>query len=480
MRNAPATSWAVLIIVVLVTLGGVVDSIEADQRPNIILIVADDQGYADVSFRGSEIQTPHLDALAQNGALLNRFYVCPVCSPTRAGLMTGRYPIRFGMQRAVNRPFSEIGLPDQEQTLPELLALAGYQSRHMIGKWHLGNMLHKHLPRQQGFTSHYGPYTSGIDYFKHTRMGQHDFHRDNKTVFEKGYATHLLSAEAVRLIRSHANDDDPFFLYLPHSGVHSPTQAPPEDVARYTKRGMDKPKATYCAMVSAIDDGVGDIVKALTETGQRDDTLIIYISDNGGTSRGSNLPLRGGKGSLYEGGIRVLALANWPEKIPEGTTIDDICSYVDIVPTLCGVAGLQRKPDFPWDGSDVMPVWRGEASPTLKRHFFSFFETYKAPGERLSLIEGDWKLIRKGKPILNEEDPTQNSEISLYNLAADVAETNNLAERHPDRVAKMLSDLISFRKLRPKGGVDPQPGPMPKGWKPPKNWEPIIPKQSAK
>ena len=443
---------------------------EAVEKPNIVLIVSDDQGYADVSFRGSKIQTPHLDALAAGGAVLNRFYACPVCSPTRAGLVTGRYPIRFGMQRAVNRPNSEIGLPDGEETLPELLAMAGYEHRHMVGKWHLGNMRWEHLPLRQGFTSYYGPYTSGIDYFKHSRMGEHDFHRDDKTVFEEGYVTDLLSTEAVRLIRSHEEDTEPFFLYLPHSGVHTPTQAPAADVARYTQQGMKKPQATYAAMVTAIDTGVGDIVRALEETGKRDNTLIIYFSDNGGTGRGSNRPLRGGKGTIYEGGIRVLALANWPGKIPGGTQVDAVCSYVDIVPTLCAAAGLDHQPARGWDGCDVMPQWRARAKSDTSRRFFSFYEHRKV-GEGLSVIEGDWKLIRQGEPILDQEDPARNARIVLYNLAEDVSESKDLAAMHPDRVERMLDELVEFRKLRSKVGVPPMVEPFPPGWKPPNNWE---------
>jgi len=455
------------------------DAEQASGRPNVIVIMTDDQGYADVSFRGSKCRTPNLDSLAAGGAVLNRFYACPVCSPTRAGLMTGRYPIRFGMQRAVNRPNSEIGLPAGEETLPELLAMAGYKHRHMVGKWHLGNMRCQDLPLRQGFTSYYGPYTSGIDYFRHTREGQHDFHRGDKTVFEKGYATHLLSGEAVKLIRSHADETEPFFLYLPHSGVHTPTQAPAEDSARYVKGGMKKPQATYAAMVTAIDRGVGDIVRALEETGKRDNTLIVYFSDNGGTSRGNNRPLRGGKGSIYEGGIRVLALANWPGKIPGGTQVDAVCSYIDIVPTLCAAAGLDHEPACGWDGRDMMPQWQGRAKPDANRRFFSFYERYKAPGESLSLIEGDWKLIRQGKPILDQDYPAQNARIELYNLAEDISEKKDLTAKHPERVERMLDELLEFRKLRSKDGVPPMVAPFPKGWRPPKNWE-LKPPDSRK
>lgn len=452
---------------------------EEPARPNIILILADDQGYADVSFRNSAIETPNLDALAAGGAVLNRFYVCPVCSPTRAGLLTGRYPIRFGMQRAVNRPFSKLGLPEEEETLPELLAMAGYQHRHMVGKWHLGNMRWEHLPLRQGFTSYYGPYCAGIDYFKHTRQGEHDFHRDDETVFEEGYATDLLSAEAVRLVRSHANDDEPFFLYLPHSAPHTPIQAPAADVAAYMEKGLDKQHATYAAMISSIDKGVGDLVLALEETGQRDDTLIIYVSDNGAISLGSNAPFRGGKGTIYEGGIRVIAFANWPGKIPSGTEVDAPCSYIDIVPTLCAVAGLDHEPAHGWDGRNVMPLWRGADNADPNWEFFSFFERQTPNSEELVMTTNRFKLIRRGKPILECADPSANAAVELYDLSNDIAETTNIADEHRERVKGMLDEIASFRKLRPAYGVGAQPEPSPPGWKPSPNWELTPPESLA-
>jgi arylsulfatase A-like enzyme len=238
---------------------------------------------------------------------------------------------------------------------------------------------------------------------------------------------------------------------------------------------MAKPEATYAAMISAIDKGVGDILQALEETKQRDNTLIIHISDNGGTPRGSNLPLRGGKGSIWEGGIRVLALANWTGKIRPGTEVDILCSYIDVVPTLCAVAGLDHRPAEAWDGCNVMPQWQERSANTPLRPFFSFYETYKAPGERLSVIEGDWKLFREGNPILDQERPSQNATVNLFHLAKDISESENLAAEYPDRVERMLNQLVRFRKLRPPVGGPPQPGPMPKGWKPPNNWEPDSP-----
>lgn len=443
-------------------------ALQAAPKPNIILIVTDDQGFADVGFRGSPIKTPNIDRLAQEGVILDRFYTCPVCSPTRAGLMTGRYPIRFGMQRAVNRPFSEIGLPDDLTTLPEALAKAGYEHRHILGKWHLGNMKKEHLPLAQGFTSQYGPYCSGIDYFEHTRFKVHDFHRNESTIHEKDYYTDLLSDETVRIIQAH-NDDSPFFIYLPYGAPHTPLQAPKEEIAYYRNLGLPLQKAAYAAMVAVIDQGLGRIFAALEKKDCADNTLIVFFSDNGGSKTGNNSPLRGGKGSLYEGGIRVVAVARWPGKIPVGSTCKKRCSYIDILPTLLDAAGCPSIAESEnLDGQSVLPFWQGNETPLEEKDFYSFYETRKM--EALALIEGDWKLVRHGLPVL--EGGGKKIKIELFNLSKDPSEKTNLTEAHPDLVSRLLKKLIAFRKLRSDAGVPPMVEPAPKGWKPFNNWEP--------
>lgn len=436
-------------------------------RPNIILIVTDDQGFADVGFRGSPIATPNIDRLAGEGVVLNRFYACPVCSPTRAGLMTGLYPIRFGMQRAVNRPDSTVGLPETVTTLPEALGRAGYRERHMVGKWHLGNMRKAQLPLSHGFTTQYGPYCSGIDYFTHTRMNVHDFHRNQTPIREDGYYTDMLSDEVVRIIRDHEGDD-PFFIYLPHGAPHTPLQAPDAEVERYAHLGGEK--AVYAAMVGVIDQGLGRILDALDEKGFSDNTLIVFMSDNGGSRGGDNTPLRGGKGSVYEGGIRVVAFARWPGRIPAGTTCEKRCSYIDILPTLLDAAGaLPAGMAEALDGQSVLPLWEAMPGEVGPGPFYSFYET--RADEVLSVIDGDWKLIRKGAPILGGEAPGRVS-LELYDLGRDGGEQNNLAREHPERVDELLAKLATFRALRPEGGVPPMVEPFPPGWEPPGNWEP--------
>lgn len=443
----------------------------ATAKPNIILIVTDDQGHADAGFRTPGIHTPNLDQLVASGVELKRFYTAPVCSPTRAGLMTGLYPIRFGMQRAVNRPFSEVGLPAELVTLPEALGAAGYRQRHIVGKWHLGNMRKAQLPMSHGFTHQYGPYCSGIDYFDHTREKVRDFHRDQQPVREEGYATDLLSDEAVRIIGAHEGED-PFFLYLPYGAAHTPLQAPEEEIRRY--RHLGKKRATYLAMITVIDHGLGRILAALERKGIADDTFIVFFSDNGGPTGqgGDNTPLKGGKGSLHEGGIRAIAAARWPGKIPAGSVCEAPASYIDILPTLLDAAGKPPGPDAGLDGRSMLARWKGEPSPADRDfEFYSFYQTRARNGESLSIIDGNLKLIRKGPPILDGAR-APGTELELYDLAKDASEKQNLAAGRPEAVESMLGKLLAFRKLRPEGGVPPMVEPAPAGWKPFPGWEP--------
>lgn len=442
----------------------------SQQKPNIVLIVTDDQGYADAGFRDPEVHTPNLDKLVSSGVELKRFRTAPVCSPTRAGLMTGLYPVRFGMQRAVNRPHSEAGLPESLITLPEALGEAGYKVRHLVGKWHLGNMKKAHLPMNHGFTSQYGPYCSGIDYFKLTREGVHDFHRDQTTIRENGYYTDLLSDEAVRIIEGHKGDD-PFFLYLAHGAPHTPLQAPEEEIERYKHLG--KQRATYLAMITVIDHGLGRVLESLERKDIADNTLIVFMSDNGGSKHGNNTPLKGGKGSLHEGGIRVIAAARWPGRIPAGSVCEAPGSYLDILPTFLDAAGMTATDQMKLDGHSILAHWEGKSAPDKRTfEFYSFYERRGQNGESLSLIEDNWKLLRTGPPILDGTG-AKGTRLELYDLKNDLDEKSNLAGQHPKVVESMLEKLVVFRKLRPEGGVPPMIDPVPKGWEPFPDWEPI-------
>jgi len=298
----------------------------ADKKPNIVYIVADDLGWKDVGFNGAtEIKTPNLDKLAAEGAKLAQFYVQPMCTPTRAALMTGRYPFRYGLQTAVIPSVSAYGLDTSEWLMPQALKEAGYKTA-IIGKWHLGHADKKYWPRQRGFDYQYGAMVGELDYFTHDEHGVLDWYRDNKPVREKGYTTQLLGQDAVKYINQQ-DPDRPFYLYLTFNAPHTPYQAPQKYIDRYANIA-DPTRRTYAGMVACLDDEVGHVVAALDEKKVRDNTLIVFHSDNGGTRNAmfagvmadmskvkipcDNGAYREGKGTLYEGATRVCALANWP------------------------------------------------------------------------------------------------------------------------------------------------------------------------
>src|SRR5687767_5102460 len=277
-------------------------TVVAAERPNFIVIIADDLGSGDVGWRGGEIKTPNLDKLAMAGARLEQFYVQPVCTPTRAALLTGRYPMRHGLQVGVVRPWAQYGLPLDERTLPQALKEAGYETA-ICGKWHLGHFRPEYLPTRRGFDHQYGHYNGAIDYFKHERDGGLDWHRDDQALREEGYSTALVAAEAAKLVREHDPSGRPLFLYVPFNAVHGPHQVPEKYKRPYGD--LPEPRRTYAGMCAAMDEGIGAILAALDEKKLRSSTLIFFASDNGGPSPGkvtSNGPFRAGKGTLYEGG----------------------------------------------------------------------------------------------------------------------------------------------------------------------------------
>lgn len=454
----------------------------ADGRPNIVLILADDLGWNDVSYHGGDIPTPSIDRIASEGVELDRFYACPVCSPTRAGLMTGRYPIRFGMQRAVCRPFLTVGVPAEEETLPEMLARAGYRQRGIAGKWHIGHAFRRFHPLNQGFTSFVGHYNGNIDYYTHFREGQLDWHRGFESNADEGYSTDLIADEAVRFIDQHAAAG-PFFLYVPFNAPHTPLQVPDQWLAPFSAV-EDERRRIYMAMVAAMDAAIGRILEALQRTGVEDDTLVWFASDNGGQALADNTPLRAGKGTVYEGGTRVAAALRWPNGISgEGRKVAGLMSYLDVLPTLRRVAGLgaAEGPGEPLDGEDVFDLIAG-TEPDRKRRFFSYYERYG--DEQLALIDGDWKIVRRGAPILgaNPADapppqlPARQRQVrpvtvELFNLKTDPLEKVDLAKRERERTQEMLSELKAFRAIRQDGGVPPMTAPTPEGWAAPERWK---------
>ena len=388
------------------------------QQSHIVYIVADDLGWKDVGFHGSDIKTPTIDQLAAGGARLEQFYVQPMCTPTRAALMTGRYPFRYGLQTLVIPTPGKYGLPTDEWLLPQALKEAGYRTV-MVGKWHLGHADRKYWPRQRGFDYHYGAVLGEIDYFSHSSHNVRDWYRDNKPVKEEGYVTQLLGKDAVARIMEH-DVKKPLFLYLAFTAPHSPYQAPQEYLDKY-KDVADPMRRAYAAMITAMDDAIAKVVAALERKKMRNNTLIVFMSDNGGNTLAmlagdadvsklklpaDNGPYRGGKGMLYEGGTRVAALANWPGRIKPGE-VKEMMHVVDMFPTLAPLAGANAGKGKPLDGLNVWStISEGKSSPRTE-------VVYNVEPFRAGIRQGDWKLIWR-TPLP--------SALELYNIAQDPSE----------------------------------------------------------
>ena len=447
-------SWILVVVLRLAVVAGtptfdVSAAPTPPPRPHIVYILADDLGWKDVGFHGSDIRTPNIDRLAQDGARLEQFYAQPMCTPSRAALMTGRYPHRYGLQTVVILSNSKYGLATDERLLPQALQEAGYETA-IVGKWHLGHADRKYWPRQRGFDHQYGPLLGEIDYFTHSAHGTRDWFRDNRPVKEEGYVTDLIGKDAVELIEKH-DSKKPLFLYLTFTAPHAPYQAPQKHLDRY-KDITDPSRRAYAAMITAMDEQIGHVVKALEARGMRDRTLIVFQSDNGGprsaqftgevdmskaTIPADNGPYRDGKGMLYEGGTRVVALANWPGHIEAGSTVDTPIHIVDMFPTLVGrLAGASVLKGKALDGMDVWDTI-AEGKPSPRHEVIYDIEPFRA-----AVRKGDWKLVwRTALP----------SKVELFNLAQDPGEKNDLSSKHPEKV----TELQLLAEAQARGAVAP-------------------------
>jgi arylsulfatase A-like enzyme len=366
---------------------------------------------------------------------LERFYAQPMCTPSRAAIMTGRYPCRYGLQTVVIPSKGTYGLATDEVTLPQVLKDGGYRTA-AIGKWHLGHADRKYWPCQRGFDYHYGAVLGEIDYFTHSAHDVLDWQRNNQPVNEEGYVTQLLGADAVKLINGH-DAAKPLFLYLAFTAAHTPYQAPQDYVDRY-KNIADETRRTYAAQITCMDDEIGKVLAALDKKGMRKDTLIIFHGDNGGTrdakmtgeSKVKSVPcdngaLKGGKGQLYEGGTRVPAFANWPDHIAAGE-VKEMIHVVDMLPTLAMLAQASTAQCKPLDGINVWPaISEGKASGRQE-------VLYNVEPFRGGIRQGKWKLVwRNMLP----------SSIELFDLDADPNETTNLAAENPEQVKTLQARL---------------------------------------
>ncbi|QDU59333.1 Arylsulfatase precursor [Planctomycetes bacterium Pan216] len=397
---------------------------ELPSKPNVIVIVADDLGYADVSYQGCrDFDTPHLDALAASGVDFTNGYVThPYCSPSRAGILTGRYQQRFGHEH--NPPFApeddSIGTPTDEVFLGQLLKRSGYATA-AIGKWHLGDAP-KFLPHHRGFDEFFGFSAGGHDYYGRTRGPHRRIQRNDKTVTaeEITYLTDDFTDEAVSFVERHQSE--PFFLYLAYNAPHSPNHATQHYLDR-TWHIEDGFRTVYAAMILGVDDGVGRLMTTLDQLDLRERTLVFFISDNGGRLGSDNRPLRGHKGMLFEGGIRVPFLASWPGHLPKGVDYDEPVSALDIFATAAAIAGADTSAIKPLDGVDLMPYLTGEKKGSP--HDALYWRVIG--GQGWAIREGDYKLVNAA--ALDKRQ--------LFDLAHDPRETHDLSKEHPEIVSQL-------------------------------------------
>lgn len=442
-----------LLVLLLMVAGVLCPTAGHARQPNIVFIIADDLGWADVGFHRGSAPTPHLDKLAREGIELSQHYGFPVCSPTRATLLSGRYCTRFG----VTSPTNSRAYPFDTVTLPSALRAAGYETC-ITGKWHLGSKP-EWGPNHFGFDHSYGSLAGGVGPWDHSyKKGEfaRTWHRNEKLLTEEGHVTELITREALRWLEGRG--DGPFFLYVPFTAVHLPVKEPKEWLDRVPASITGDVARHYAACVMHLDDSVGRIIAALEKTGRRENTLVVFTSDNGGSTAenagqaypaddypegklpGNNKPLRGEKGSLYEGGIRVPTLVSWPGRLKPGR-IGSPLSAADWMPTLCALAGHRPGKDLLLDGQNIWPVLSGETDAPSRLLYWA------GPGFRQQAVrDGDWKLIvtkgARDKP--NKEE--------LFDLANDPNETTDLAAKMPDKV-RMLKEKLREASMADRDSV---------------------------
>lgn len=418
-------------------------------RPNIVLINADDLGYSDLRCYGhQETIAPEIDRLAKEGVRCTQFYVTwPACTPSRASLLTGRYPQRNGLYDMIRNdmvnyghryteaeyalsPEMTLGMDERERTIADVLKTAGYACG-VVGKWD-GGRARRFLPLQRGFDFFYGFANTGIDYWTHQRYGIESMFRGNERIEEQGYSTDLFGREAVRFIRE--SKGKPFFLYVPFNAPHGASnlekdsyQAPPETLALYKDRDPNDKQTKYMAMVTRMDQRIGDIRRAIEEIGATDNTLIVFTSDNGGSGNIHNVPLRGQKSTMFEGGLRVPMIAWWPKRLPAGAVSNEFLTSLEWLPTLAAIAGAQPDEKIKLDGFDMLPVLAAEQTSQRTKMF------WERRGDRAARV-GNWKWVSSVKGS------------GLFDLAADMSEKHDLSAEQPEIVRQLEAEFAAWKK----------------------------------
>ncbi len=445
--------WRRLSVVLVLTCAGWLRGAEPARPPNVLLIVSDDQGYRDLGcYGGTEIKTPHQDRLAAGGVRLTSFYVTwPACTPSRGSLLTGRYPqrngtydmfrndlvdfdVRYDAHRYAVSPEMIGGMDVREVMLPKVLEVTGHRSG-IFGKWDLGQ-LQRFLPLQRGFDEFYGFANTGIDYWTHERYGVASMRRGNAlTTEDKGtYATDLFRREAARFLK--ANKDRPFFLYVPFNAPHGASnlqrprpgvQAPDEYLRRYPNHDPKSKRTRFMAAVTCMDEAIGELLDLLETSGLADNTLVIFFSDNGGGGGSDNRPLRGRKGLMFEGGIRVPCIVRWPGRVPAGRTCDEFLTSLEIFPTVLKAVGAPPPKDVVLDGFDMLPVLQGKAKSQRTEMF------WQRRGDKAARV-GQYKWVdsKKGK--------------GLFDLSKDIGERHDLSKQRPELLAQLEARFAAWRK----------------------------------
>ncbi len=437
LREAAALS--VLVALAAASMPGQLTAQTADSaglRPNIVLFLADDMGWGQVGFNGgTDVATPNMDRIANEGVKLTQFYVQPVCTASRGALLTGRYPWKNGTQHRVGLRDSQ-GMLTDERTIAQTLRDAGYAT-WIVGKWHLGQWSRAHLPLQRGFDHHYGHYSGEINSFTLHRGRNHrgilDWHRNGRPVVESGYSTFLMADEAVALIERH-DGRSPFFLYLPFNAVHVRHQAPDEYIEPY--KDLDHPE--QLGQLKALDVAIGQVIDALDAKGVLGDTLVMFLNDNGGTvTAGENAPYRGKKSGFFEGGVRVPAAIRWPDQVTAASVSDAMLHAVDLFPTFSGLAGADTSTGLALDGVDAWDaIADGADSPRTEVVF------------ALDVIRvGDFKLIEEDA---DHYDPAP-GEVLLYNIADDPYEETNLASSETEKIEELRARLTYHKSFARDG-----------------------------
>ncbi|MDZ4798206.1 MAG: sulfatase-like hydrolase/transferase [Bryobacteraceae bacterium] len=439
---------------------------QTGRKPNIIVLLGDDMGYHDISVHGSgEIPTPHIDSIAKNGVRFTSGYVSgPYCSPTRSGLMTARYQTRYGHEFNGGQGRLKFGLPLSETTIAQRLKDLGYAT-YAVGKWHLGDDM-EFRATKRGFDEFYGT-VANTSYYHPPQFVDSRISLEAKRVEDPNfYTTRAYATRVTEILET--NKNRPFFLYMAWNAVHAPSEAPQETLDRF-KNAPTELRRDQAAITAEMDDGIGKILKKLRELKLEENTLIFFLSDNGGPQPGvrtDNTPLKGYKASTWEGGVRVPFAMQWKGRLPAGKVYDHPVIQLDIQPTALAAAGGPVKPEWKLDGVNLLPYLEGKASgPPHEALYWRF-------GPQWAIRKGDWKLVQAPEAkllpaVALPEMPV--GPVHLYNLSADISESNDLSQKHPEKVKELRSAWEAWNKEQAAPGWLPGRGGAGKGGKKKKN-----------